>query len=108
MGITHVCPLNTWFCASAFAGRLDARAHELARPQVKFPAQRMLAESIQRRSTSSSAVRPMQINELKMAIDELCVHCFREDVCWLLLAGPLEQLKVPELDTFLAPELPDG
>eukprot|EP00969_Alexandrium_andersonii_P262111 11587553-Alexandrium_andersonii.AAC.2 len=43
-----------------------------------------------------------------MATNELGIHCLGGDIRWILLAGPLEQLKVPGPHTLLHPELPDG
>eukprot|EP00969_Alexandrium_andersonii_P077156 3401459-Alexandrium_andersonii.AAC.1 len=65
VGITHVSPPNSRFCTTVPAGRLDARIHGPARPRVQLRTQHVPTESIQRRSTRSPAVLPMQIDELQ-------------------------------------------
>eukprot|EP00969_Alexandrium_andersonii_P295577 13065417-Alexandrium_andersonii.AAC.1 len=50
----------------------------------------------------------MQIDELSMAIKELCTRCLGEDIHWILLPWPLQQLKVSGAGSLLHPELPDG
>eukprot|EP00969_Alexandrium_andersonii_P242224 10697919-Alexandrium_andersonii.AAC.1 len=59
-------------------------------------------------SASSPAALPTQVEEPQTAVDELCIHRLGEDVCGVLLAGPLAQLKVPRPDTLLDPELSYG
>eukprot|EP00969_Alexandrium_andersonii_P161666 7145278-Alexandrium_andersonii.AAC.1 len=63
------------------AYRFDARTRRLARPRVRLPTQHVPAESAQRWSASGPAVLPMQVDERRAAVDELCGRRLGEDVC---------------------------
>eukprot|EP00969_Alexandrium_andersonii_P326959 14448740-Alexandrium_andersonii.AAC.1 len=68
-------------------------------------AQHIPAEPVKPRRTRSPAILPASVDELQMAVGQVRVDRPGEDVCRVLLAGPVEKGEVSRAHALLRPLL---